>query len=195
MKITIKSKKATSKLNGNRTVNLKAAIAAKGKSSGKARKSKESAVKRVYKGITGRCVLLVSGEKGEAFRLADVSADGYATLTQNNVGLKYAGAKVDLLDGGKWDKQTRLEVGNYVASKGQRATVKALSLAQADKLASAKHKIERNGKEITLRTFGSTDKHYLASIETFKTGIRHFFQLETERIGKVNAKHYGALIS
>lgn len=184
MKINIKSKNAT-----RRTIKLTSATNVKNKVKAEVKRAK-------YTGVIGRAVLLVSAAKGNAFRLADVSKEGFATLCQNNIGLKYDGAKIDLLaDGSKRDKQTRLELGDYIAAKGERATVKVLTVAQAEKLASAKHKIERNGKEIILQTFGSTDKHYLASIEQFKTGTRHFFQLETERIGKVNAKHYGSLIS
>lgn len=183
MKINIKSKNATRK-----TVNVSKLVAAK--------KVAKVEKRQAYKGFTGKAVLLVEGSKGCAFRLAEISKDGHAQLVQNNVGLRYSGVKVDLLDseGKSRDKQTRLELGDYIASRGERVKVKALTLSQADKLASTKHVIERNGKEVKVRTYGSTDKHYLASIEQFKTGVQHFFQWETESLGAANKKHYGAMI-
>lgn len=175
------------------TRNLKAALAAK---SAKGQAKTAKAEKRVYKGITGRAILLVTGAKGCAFRLAEIDKAGYGQLVQNNIGLKYDGAKVDLLDaeGKHRDKQTRLELGDYIASKGERVKIKVLSLAEAEKLAKSKHTVERNGKEVKIRTFGNVENHYVASIERFKTGIQHWFQWETESLGAKNRKHFAAMV-
>ncbi len=187
-------------------INKKTQAAIKNKNAATVNKSvklskvKKATSARVWKGLTGRAVLHLIGGKGEAFRAVDISKDGYVTRMQTNVGLWAdcsAIGNIDLLDesGKTRNGEQRLWLGDYIAQKGCRARVTVLSVSQADKLASHKTVIERGGKQITLRTHGDVENHYVASVEQFKTGVKHYFQLETARIGRVNAKHYGALIS
>jgi len=188
-------------LNAIKNNKVNTASAKAGKASGKGGKvgktvAVKKAAKAAYKGITGRAVLLLEGEKGNVFRLVNIDKNGTAQNVQDNRGLRFEGKSIDVTaeNSEGWDKETRLHFGAYIASKGNRVTWKVLSLAQAEKLASKKVTFERNGHEITARYYGNADKHYLATIETFKkTGVRHYFQLETERL-KTNARHFGAIV-
>jgi hypothetical protein len=165
----------------------------KAKGTGKVKKVRKVEVRAKYTGLTGNVVLFIEGSKGNAFRLANVDNNGFAKLTQNNVGLRYDGANIDLLNIGKMDKQSKLELGNYIAGRGNSVSVKAITIAQAESMAKRKVTIERhNGKEATLRTLAKIDSQYVASIEKLKGG-NHYFQLETVKIKGVNEKHYGAL--
>ena len=147
--------------------------------------------------INNDVVLHVVGSKGSAFRLATSQADGSYKLKQDCKGLtkSYDGAIVsaDALASGKLDKQAKLELGTYIASKGTKVTFSVLSLAEARKLANKVVIVSRNGTDCSLLV-NKVDAQYCASIEMLKNGTEHFFQLETVRIKGRNERHYGALL-
>ena len=147
----------------------------------------------------GASVMVVSGSKGQVFRMVSPVDDNGKTaykLIQNNVGLRYDGPTVTTEDlkTQKLSKETRIELGAYVAAKGEVASLKVVSIEEARKMAGKVTKIMRNKAEITLMTAGKADKHYLASIEKLPNGTEHFFQMETSKLKGKNEAHYGALV-
>lgn len=142
-----------------------------------------------------RVVLLVTGSKGNAFRVAERLDNGNYKLVQSNVGLSYDGAIVSAkaLAEGKLDKQARLELGCYIAGKGSKASIKELSMDEARKLASKQATFVRNGKEIAVAV-ASLATQYTASVETLGNGVEHFFQLESVKLKGKNEKHFASLV-
>ena len=152
-------------------------------------------VKAAYKGLTGQVVLLVSGTKGEVYRLANVTKDGSAKLIQDiQKGLSYDGPTFNLMDA-KIAKETRLHLGTYVAGKGTPFKIEVLSVAAAIARAKTKVKVERhNDKEESMKVT-RLDRQYAASVETTKRGVRLFGQWESVKLGDRNKAHYGALVT
>jgi hypothetical protein len=148
----------------------------------------------------GNTVLLVEGAKGSAYRLAHSLGGGRFQLVQNNLGFPYRGAILDLSKLNKMDKQTRLEVGSYIAGRGSLVKITplsvkdALSRAKFDAEVLRKHAGPKKAHSVHIRAV-ALDTQYVASIETFATGKQHFFQTESKYIAGKNEKHYGALKS
>lgn len=156
-----------------------------------AKTAKAVKAKAVVAKLVGERIALVSGAKGQVFRKGNLFSDGSFKLTQNNIGIKYDGALVSA-ESKKWDKQTRLELGNYVCARGERAAIKYLTLDEARKLASKNVKFKRNGRDVSAKYCGKIEQQYIATIEKLKNG-EHFFQLETEKLDS-NAKHFGQIL-
>ena len=169
--------------------------AASSKGAGKGKAAKKAAI---VEKLIGERVALVTGAKGCAFRKGNLYSGGSFKLTQNNVGLKYDGAMV-AKDSKDWDKQTRLELGNYIGERGERVKLTFLTLDEARRKANRTVKFERNGHTCMARVYsvsGKLDVQYLASVEMLgKNKTEHFFQLETERITGRNDLHFGEIIS
>lgn len=151
------------------------------------------------KSTTANVVLKISGSKGSVYRLASVTeANGEKSykLVQNNVGLQYDGARFTLKEVAekKVNKQTKLEMGAYVAGKGSSVTITEMTLEQARKEAVNEAIISRNGKDVKVLYAGKAELHYIPTLEKMTGGKEHWFQWETAKIKNRNEKHYGALV-
>ena len=160
-------------------------------------KKTKAAVAYVHKGATGVVVLLVSGSKGQVFRKATCDKAGNVKLTHDiRTGVSYDGISFNLGAVAELKRDARTELGCYVAGRGSKATVEVLTVAQAEKLASNKIKIERhNGKEVSIKV---TKHHgtgqYAGSFERWeKTGAMLFGQFETKRLAH-GLRHFGAIV-
>lgn len=191
MKVTKKTAKAVSaakaKFNAGKAVKLN------GKSNKITRRNAKAAKREAYKGLTGDLILIVSGSKGELFRRATVSKDGFAKLTHcAHRGIKYDGKTVDLVNLGDNDRETKRELGTYVAGRGSQAEVRAVSLSTARGLCKHKVSVERhNGKTATLHVTRK-DAQYAGSREQFNNG-EGFGQWESKRLAH-NKSHFGAIV-
>ena len=140
----------------------------------------------------GNSVLHVVGNKGSVLRLGRLMAPGKFKLLQNNVGLSYDGAVMDIT-GGHNDAQTREEFGAYVRGKEGKLSFKVLTVAEAKKLCGTKRIIKRNGHNVTISTTKGEVTQYMPSIETTAKGKELFFQWESVKAPE-GAKHYGQLV-
>lgn len=171
-------------------------VAAKG---GKVAVKQAATVTKVAEAkLLGERIAIISGAKGSVARLVSAYDNGSFKVLRDN-GNKAIDGAMCAADSSKWDADARLQVGNYVCSRGRRAKVTLLTFEQANKQAKvAEFESRTNGAKFLTRYIGNASTQYVASLDSCVGGIwrkGHAFQVETEAHNLEAKKHFVSLVN